>query len=1000
MKKITTNCLKVKKRILSANFFLYIALLVFFTFSKVTAQTPGLIYEPATGVSRNVLDPDLNGYTSRTIAGFIGDDQTDSELAYTSLVFPMVELTGDLSAGPVCGFTDFADQGDQDPVQSFLSGGNWRFRMRMANSAANAKSYSILIDTDGKFGASGPNRDLQYSSANPGFEIELVLATRFGVYIYDVNNMNCTPVKAYEDPLNIHYQKSIALTTACGDPDYFYDFYVEFSDLNALFGITPSTPVRMAMITNMGAKKSSLCSPASASDIAGINTACGSLANCLEIIINNYTPCAPGTSCFDRSLCPGINSINSGATTVTGTSSEANGTVIAVYKDGLLIGSTTVTSGVWTLSSITPALIVGNVITATATAPIKGTSIDNCDIETVGFTCDTRTIPTGVTTIISGRKGAQGTAVPRPIGTIITFYNANGTPNTDPGLSANPFITTAASQAWTIGIGTGNSLADGSYYVTFQSPGQCPSTAVWLCSFNGGSPGNTLTPVITTTPLLPSTTTISGTGEINSYVTLEVTRVSDGFIKTIARTQINASGNWTISGLALESCYQVNVRAALPTKCVSTTATASIQSPQASAPTVNAPICSTSAITTVTGTSAEATGTIIQVYDNGVATGPTTTVSPTRTWTATGLNIALGRTITARASGTCLSISADSNAVIAGTKTSNIPSITGSTLNECAPSVSGTGTTGDVITLFIDGIQIGTATTVASGAWTIAGLALNCDLYSGGIVTAKATTGSNCEGNASAGVNVVCVNPVNNQIVTPVSTIICSGETVSVSVQSSENGIVYQLFNGGTKTGSSKLGNGGTIVLISDPLTSNTTLTVKAIKIGTACSVDLTNSVSVTVKPLPSSAIAESLGIITATQNSASYQWYSCPNTLIPGAINQSYTPISSGDYKAEITVNGCTVTSSCITVTTLSTIDFENTSFSYYPNPTSGIFNINNSAVITKIQVNTILGQEVLVKNTNLKNIELNLDFLPLGTYLVRVFSEDKIKTIKVVKQ
>ena len=208
MQNFTLKFLFTKNQFKATNFYPFLTLLLFFSFSKVAGQTPGLIYEPSTGASRNVLDPDSNGFTSKTTAGFIGDDQTDSEIPFNSLIFPMLEPTSDLGPGPDCGFTDFVDQGDQDPVQSYLNGGNWLFRMRMGNNAPNAKSYSILIDTDGKFGGTGPNRDPEYSSLNPGFEIEIVLATRKGVYIYDVNNMNCTPVKKYEDVLNIHYQKS------------------------------------------------------------------------------------------------------------------------------------------------------------------------------------------------------------------------------------------------------------------------------------------------------------------------------------------------------------------------------------------------------------------------------------------------------------------------------------------------------------------------------------------------------------------------------------------------------------------------------------------------------------------------------------------------------------------------------------------------------------------------------------------------------------------------
>jgi hypothetical protein len=169
----------------------------------VFSQTPGMIYEPASGAGASILDPNGDGYTSATTGGFTTDDQLQSEIPYSSLIFPGSEPTSDLNNAPDCGFTDFVDQGDRDPAQKYLSpAGNWLFRLRMGSISPNAKSYSILIDTDGLFGNTGANADPNWTVDNPGFEIELVLATKFGVYVYDVNTPNCTPVISYPGTTN------------------------------------------------------------------------------------------------------------------------------------------------------------------------------------------------------------------------------------------------------------------------------------------------------------------------------------------------------------------------------------------------------------------------------------------------------------------------------------------------------------------------------------------------------------------------------------------------------------------------------------------------------------------------------------------------------------------------------------------------------------------------------------------------------------------------------
>ena len=93
------------------------------------SQTPGMIYEPATGAGAAILDPNGDGYTSATTGGFTTDDQVQSEIPYSSLIFPGSEPTSDLNNAPDCGFTDFVDQGDRDPAQKYLSpAGNWLFR--------------------------------------------------------------------------------------------------------------------------------------------------------------------------------------------------------------------------------------------------------------------------------------------------------------------------------------------------------------------------------------------------------------------------------------------------------------------------------------------------------------------------------------------------------------------------------------------------------------------------------------------------------------------------------------------------------------------------------------------------------------------------------------------------------------------------------------------------------------------------------------------------------
>jgi hypothetical protein len=83
------------------------------------------------------LDPNGDGFTSKTTAGFIGDDQTDVKFTYSSLIFPMVG-NSDLGPGPDCSFTDFVDQSGSCSIL-FDASGDWLFRMRMGRNALMLK---------------------------------------------------------------------------------------------------------------------------------------------------------------------------------------------------------------------------------------------------------------------------------------------------------------------------------------------------------------------------------------------------------------------------------------------------------------------------------------------------------------------------------------------------------------------------------------------------------------------------------------------------------------------------------------------------------------------------------------------------------------------------------------------------------------------------------------------------------------------------------------------
>jgi hypothetical protein len=621
----------------------------------VFSQTPGMIYEPASGAGASILDPNGDGYTSATTGGFTTDDQLQSEIPYSSLIFPGSEPTSDLNNAPDCGFTDFVDQGDRDPAQKYLSpAGNWLFRLRMGSISPNAKSYSILIDTDGLFGNTGANADPNWTVDNPGFEIELVLATKFGVYVYDVNTPNCTPVISY--PGTTNYQKSIAGSTNCGDLDYFLDFYVVFADLVAQFpGINANTPMRYVIVDNTAAQASTICQPSSASDVGGVGQ-CATLSACFTEIINAQAFCSPNTSlCTYRSDCPTITTpIANGATSLSGTSTEASGTTIKVYKNGVQIGTTTVgVGGAWSLTGISPALINGNVITATATATGEFESLSDCNSYTI-ITCTGTPVAAPVVQNETG-KNLCGTGL---VGYDINVMYPNNT-EFAPNPVSSAYLPVPADGSWvwkctgnTGGCNSGagvDCIPEGGYMVYQQGPDGCLSYPAFVCLSIGGG----YTPSASQTPTIVSSTVFTGSTSVGVTIAFNAApSPQGGFVHLFVNgmpyavsSHITAAGTVNVSCPALPGCATVTAYFVQSTNvmadahdCFSAVSSSVVIAGGASTPpTINGPICASANVTSVSGTSVEANGTSIQLFVNGVATGSPVTVSNGE-WTVTGLN--------------------------------------------------------------------------------------------------------------------------------------------------------------------------------------------------------------------------------------------------------------------------------------------------------------------------------------------------------------------------
>lgn len=94
------------------------------------------------------------------------------------------------------------------------------------------------------------------------------------------------------------------------------------------------------------------------------------------------------------------------------------------------------------------------------------------------------------------------------------------------------------------------------------------------------------------------------------------------------------------------------------------------------------------------------------------------------------------------------------------------------------------------------------------------------------------------------------------------------------------------------------------------------------------------------------------------------------------------------------------TVTNFSFTPETAGMDDFAASSVKYYPNPIVDVLNISSGqSSISKVEMYNMLGQMVLSKSINGSLTSLNVSELDGGIYNVKIYSENKEQTIKVVK-
>ena len=165
------------------------------------------------------------------------------------------------------------------------------------------------------------------------------------------------------------------------------------------------------------------------------------------------------------------------------------------------------------------------------------------------------------------------------------------------------------------------------------------------------------------------------------------------------------------------------------------------------------------------------------------------------------------------------------------------------------------------------------------------------------------------------------------------------------------------------------------------------------------------NSVNQTivVNSTPTNAITQSGITLTSVATGVTYQWIDCNmNQPVPGATNQSFTTTEAvGTYAVVVTANGCSDTSTCISVdqSGLSEGDFN---FGLIPNPANESVLIQwNTEAIQVIELLDEAGKMVrrVVVTGSSHQVEFSLAQIAAGVYHVRLIGASNVAIEKLIK-
>jgi hypothetical protein len=220
----------------------------------------------------------------------------------------------------------------------------------------------------------------------------------------------------------------------------------------------------------------------------------------------------------------------------------------------------------------------------------------------------------------------------------------------------------------------------------------------------------------------------------------------------------------------------------------------------------------------------------------------------------------------------------------------------------------------------------------------------------------------------------------------------CNGATVANLSATGTNLQWYTTSTGGTALASSTLLATGNYYVSQTLNSCESTRTLVAVTVNTTAAPTATSPQSFVAPATIANIVITGSNII----------WYAtlANATAATNPLPTTTTLVDNTTYYATQTINGCPSAATAVLVNvTLRNTAFNSAALSYYPNPTRDVITFEYSNAISNLRVINMLGQEVRTKKYNSTSVQLDLNGLASGTYIVEITSEGLVKQVKVVK-